>query len=632
MSAKDPNISKIGKYLKGQLDVRAMHQLEREAQNDPFLMEALEGYEAVDKDQEANVDDLKERLARRIAPKKERSVILWRVLPIAACLLLMFGLGYLFLRPNANQPRLATAISPEVSNKKPNALSTVTPDKLADIAKVKSTHNNTKLNTPVMIDKYVDPQAGLDRYLAKNTGKKNVIVKDLLKKMEGLTVDSNGLIAQNKPVVKAKLNGKDYMGGSVEQAVKNLPADIINKVQVIDDYSGQAALKEKKGAMGVSSLIATDTKLPLIIQSKPGAINAGGFTADSLNKSSNQFYGAKTKSVNSIIITGKILDANTKEPMAATTVGTDGKALTQADIDGKYSVVVKDGATLTFNYLGYVPQTIKLTPGQKSLNINLVADGKSLSETVIRGYVKRKADAANNSSYVISGKEVADNPITNKEQLLQGKVAGLTVQSTPAPKKGFVTLTGTVIDKNGVPITGALVKNGTSASNTDNNGAFRIIANPDSALHVASLGSRSQSVKLAPGQTNLNVKLEPEERRLAEVAVRGYVKRSRDQTTGASYIITGKDKDCKENARFKRRFFKKIGIAEKYVAEHAAGDSAKTISDGKFLRAVKFIKKRVPVSIPVDQTSTGYADLKTLNQNKSEWLKWYEANKCNNLK
>jgi len=44
--SKQTDISQqIRKYLNGELDARAMHQLEKEAQNDPFLMEALEGYE-----------------------------------------------------------------------------------------------------------------------------------------------------------------------------------------------------------------------------------------------------------------------------------------------------------------------------------------------------------------------------------------------------------------------------------------------------------------------------------------------------------------------------------------------------------------------------------------------------------
>lgn len=335
---------------------------------------------------------------------------------------------------------------------------------------------------------------------------------------------------------------------------------------------------------------------------------------------------------NLIIVTGKITEAATGLPLAAATVGIPGKGLTQADINGQYHVVVNDTATLVFTYQGYVPQTIKLKPGQKNLNINLIADNKNPSGTVIRGYVKRKSDETKGVSYIITGKEVQDNPIGNVDQLLQGKVAGLNIQNRANIKNSLVTVTGKVTNKDGAPIQG--VRIGTVAkgfAQSDTSGRYRIVANIDSLLTFVSLGYRTQSVKLNRGQATADIKLEEQQNQLAEVSVHGYVKRSRDQTTGASYIITGKEKPCKENARFKRRFFKKIAIAEQYISEHAAGNTTSTKS-GKFLRALKFIKKRVPVSFPTDKTVIGYSDLKTFSQNKSEWLKWYEANKCNDLK
>ncbi|PJJ84397.1 TonB-dependent receptor [Mucilaginibacter auburnensis] len=64
----------------------------------------------------------------------------------------------------------------------------------------------------------------------------------LLKKMEGFEVGRDGsLIYQGQEVKKARLNGKDFLGGNVAQVIQNLPAEIIEKAQVIDDYGEQAA-------------------------------------------------------------------------------------------------------------------------------------------------------------------------------------------------------------------------------------------------------------------------------------------------------------------------------------------------------------------------------------------------------
>ena len=72
--------------------------------------------------------------------------------------------------------------------------------------------------------------------------RENATLDELLKKMEGMEVGSDGsLTHQGQEVTRAKLNGKEYAGGSVAQAIQNLPADIIEKVQIVDDYGDQAA-------------------------------------------------------------------------------------------------------------------------------------------------------------------------------------------------------------------------------------------------------------------------------------------------------------------------------------------------------------------------------------------------------
>ncbi|MCX2451876.1 outer membrane beta-barrel protein [Pedobacter sp. PLR] len=72
--------------------------------------------------------------------------------------------------------------------------------------------------------------------------RKNATVDELLKKMEGMEVGTDGtLVHQGQAVTKAKLNGKEYLGGDLANAIKNLPAEIVDKIQVVDDYGDQAA-------------------------------------------------------------------------------------------------------------------------------------------------------------------------------------------------------------------------------------------------------------------------------------------------------------------------------------------------------------------------------------------------------
>lgn len=66
-------------------------------------------------------------------------------------------------------------------------------------------------------------------------------VEDVIKKLPGVDVDKDGNItAQGKSVSKVRLNGKDYMAGDVTSLTRNLPADLVQNIQVVDDYGDQA--------------------------------------------------------------------------------------------------------------------------------------------------------------------------------------------------------------------------------------------------------------------------------------------------------------------------------------------------------------------------------------------------------
>ena len=73
--------------------------------------------------------------------------------------------------------------------------------------------------------------------------RENAPVEDIIKKLPGVDVDVNGNVTtQGKQVTKVRINGKDFMGGDVQSATKNLPADVVENIQMIDDYGDQANL------------------------------------------------------------------------------------------------------------------------------------------------------------------------------------------------------------------------------------------------------------------------------------------------------------------------------------------------------------------------------------------------------
>lgn len=67
--------------------------------------------------------------------------------------------------------------------------------------------------------------------------------EDLIKKMPGITVDKDGTVtAQGEQVRKLTIDGKDFFGDDVTAALKNLPSEVVDKIQVFDRLSDQAQL------------------------------------------------------------------------------------------------------------------------------------------------------------------------------------------------------------------------------------------------------------------------------------------------------------------------------------------------------------------------------------------------------
>ncbi|MCW3117019.1 MAG: hypothetical protein JWM28_1101 [Chitinophagaceae bacterium] len=71
----------------------------------------------------------------------------------------------------------------------------------------------------------------------------NANVEDLLKRLPGVKVDKDGTVkAQGEKVSKVLVDGKEFFGNDPKIATKNLPADIVDKVQVYNKQSDQAQL------------------------------------------------------------------------------------------------------------------------------------------------------------------------------------------------------------------------------------------------------------------------------------------------------------------------------------------------------------------------------------------------------
>lgn len=257
MSANKPDISQLRKYLNGELDAKAMHRLEREAQNDPFLMDALEGYGLTGADQQANLDELQQRLADKVAPKKQRSILLWRVLPIAASLLIAISIGYLLLKPKPQALKTTNIVmlpppstqSDKTLRKTDTVIKEIPPQEMiaqnqAPSKRYARSRQNEEVsvnepgNASMKMVKNDTPIYAANAFATNKTNSNG----DLSKKMPGLTVDTKGNLSyQGNQITKVRINGNVFFGNNAGMAVNNLPANAIQSIQLNDGQSNQAA-------------------------------------------------------------------------------------------------------------------------------------------------------------------------------------------------------------------------------------------------------------------------------------------------------------------------------------------------------------------------------------------------------
>ncbi|MCI6212873.1 SusC/RagA family TonB-linked outer membrane protein [Bacteroides heparinolyticus] len=129
-----------------------------------------------------------------------------------------------------------------------------------------------------------------------------------------------------------------------------------------------------------------------------------------------------------IKVTGRITD-ELNEPMIGVSVlekGTANGAIT--DIDGNYSLSVKEGATIVYSYIGYLTQEKKAVAGV--MDVILKEDSKTLDEVVVVGYGVQKKSSVTGAISQVKAEDMENRTISNASQALQGKTAGVQLITT----------------------------------------------------------------------------------------------------------------------------------------------------------------------------------------------------------
>lgn len=99
------------------------------------------------------------------------------------------------------------------------------------------------------------------------------------------------------------------------------------------------------------------------------------------------------------------------------------------NIDGEFSIEAAAGDELIVSFIGYLTQTIKID-SQKTLNIKLLEDTKTLEEVVVVGYTVQTKSAVTGSVAVVKADKLKDVNTLEVGSMLQGKVSGVYVSGS----------------------------------------------------------------------------------------------------------------------------------------------------------------------------------------------------------
>ena len=135
-----------------------------------------------------------------------------------------------------------------------------------------------------------------------------------------------------------------------------------------------------------------------------------------------------------IDVRGHVKDAMGEPIIGATVRVVNTQTATITDFDGNFTLKANQGADITVSYIGYQTATVKAAP---SVEVTLQDDATVLENVVVIGYgVARKTDLTG-SVTAIKPDEKNHGLITSAQDMIQGKIAGVTVNSASgAPGDG----------------------------------------------------------------------------------------------------------------------------------------------------------------------------------------------------
>ncbi|UIR54989.1 carboxypeptidase-like regulatory domain-containing protein [Sphingobacterium sp. SRCM116780] len=392
MKNSNYDIAYLRKYLRGELNAKEMHAVERSAQDDPMLMDILLGMEFENEfTQDIPLRHIQQRIQERTAqvPNKTRPIN-WRYMSIAATFLFLSGVALFYFQQNQkieNQTASVDKVAPQIKGESKYDSS--------------EQHNESSANVAA-------PSASETLPNTKRTEVK---------------------IAQAQP--KAESIRRDQI--ETEELSNTYPS--INKEITLDSFQ---VLANTELAGKVSGLYISPNRFEKNENKKGksilGAVNT--VTDDALHPST--------------ISQGTIIDSRSGSPIEGASIQLKkSKYTTVSDLQGKFTIpIIPKDSIIDVFAIGYNAAHLNYISMHNNM-IQLAPDNATLNEIVVSGY-RKKIELK--KSAPIGGRQSFDEYIKREIQQLQlkGKVKlifALDIDGSPS-RIQIMESTNTVLDQN----------------------------------------------------------------------------------------------------------------------------------------------------------------------------------------
>lgn len=232
MHGKESKVKRLLAYIQGIRKGKAAHDLEREAMQDPFLQDALDGYDVVPGDHTRTI----KKLQNEILKKTEKKKLYTHYYYIAASVLILFFTGAYFFIYNSDKEKKAIVYQSEA---KKQVITTISSEKIKD-GNLNTAHSSENENKKIA---YGNPFPSKnknklnisEKYKNKNSETKSIAFEDNSEYLKrALSVDDmpqEDSIQKNSPSLARSVAKEEFLNFSIKNTSHSENKDTVLDTQ-----------------------------------------------------------------------------------------------------------------------------------------------------------------------------------------------------------------------------------------------------------------------------------------------------------------------------------------------------------------------------------------------------------------